>query len=94
MSDIFSGDIGTLIQLNVGVDISTATVTKIRVKTPDKSIVLWTATIGPDKMTLNYTTKSGDLTLAGKYQLQAYVELPGWKGHGTIAEFKIKAILV
>lgn len=33
--------------------------------------------------------KAGDLALPGRWKLQAYIEMPGWKGKGEWAELEV-----
>lgn len=81
MSDVFVGDVGTEILLDTGVDISAATVAKIKVKKPTGAALDWTATISGTR-SVRYVIQTGDLDVAGRWKLQAYVEMPGWKGRG------------
>lgn len=84
----YVGDIGTQIVVNCGVDISSATNTKLKVKKPDETIVEWVATISGTN-NLTYTTISGDLDQSGEYKLQALLTQDGWTGHGDVATFDI-----
>lgn len=34
---------------------------------------------------IKYVTVDGDLDAPGTWKLQAYVEMPGWKGFGEVA---------
>lgn len=81
MSKVYVGDKGTEIILDCGADISTATIRKIKAKKPDGSTVDWTATAS-GTTAVKYTTLTGDLSMAGNWQLQAYVETPAWSGLG------------
>ena len=84
MTTIFVGDVGTEIVLNCGVDISASTVRKIIARKPNGQRVEWAADpFGVDAIT--YTTLVGDISHAGTMTLQAYVEMPGWKGYGNKA---------
>lgn len=82
MSKVYVGSIGTLIALDCGEDVSTATVRTIKARRPDGTTVDWTSFAdGTDGIA--YTTVSGDLSMVGLWTFQAYVELPsGWKGPG------------
>ena len=44
----YKPDIGTVISLNTGVDISTGTLFSIEVKKPSTTAVSWAATLGAD----------------------------------------------
>lgn len=82
MPKVYVGSIGTLIALDCGEDVSVATVRTIKARRPNGSTVDWTA--GADGTHgIAYTTVSGDLSMAGLWTFQSYVELPsGWKGLG------------
>jgi len=84
----YVGEIGTVITVDCGCDISGATVKSLKVRKPDGTEVSWTATIYNSNY-LRYTTISGDLNLAGTYYIQAYVTFSGWTGRGETAELVI-----
>lgn len=88
MNTVFVGDTGTEIILDCGVDISTATVRKIRAKRPDGHVKEWVASVS-GTTAVSYTTVDGDLSLEGAWSLQAYVEMPGWKGRGAWATLQV-----
>ena len=82
MTAVFAGDIGTEFILDCGVDISTATVRKIIVRKPvTGERVEWIAS-AEGTNSIKYTTVDGDISSAGIMTLQAYVEMPTWKGYG------------
>ena len=83
MTAVFAGDIGTEFILDCGVDISTATVRKIIVRKPvTGERVEWTA-IAEGTTAIKYTTILGDISTAGIMTVQAYIEMPTWKGYGS-----------
>ena len=86
----FVGDIGTVILLDCGCDISAATITSIRVKKPDRTSYDWPAEIYSDNY-IKYITVDGDFDQEGTYILQAYIEIPDWKGRGEPAKISIYA---
>jgi hypothetical protein len=88
MTTVFVGDTGTEIILDCGVDVSTATVRKIRAKRPDGHIKEWVATAN-SVMSIKYVLVDGDISVEGEWQLQAYIEMPGWKGRGAWATLKV-----
>lgn len=85
--------IGTVIRVDVGSDISTATVRKFLVRKPSNEYVEWTATVGDPVQgvyqILEYVVQAGDWDEPGTYALQAYVEMPEWQGPGTTVKFKL-----
>lgn len=81
MAILQAGDVGTEIVLDCGFTVSTATVMQIVARTPKGEKKTWSAILeGTTK--IKYTLATGDLNMAGTWQLQAYIEMPGWKGHG------------
>lgn len=92
MSQVFVGDIGTVIQLETGVDISTATTVSIKVKKRSAkheiSLADWVGTVESNTK-VKYTSVSGDFNVAGTYRLQAYVKMSTWEGHGGIVELPV-----
>ena len=89
--DVFVGDVGTEIVLNCGVDISASTVRKIIVRKPNGQRVEWIADpFGVDAIT--YTTLVGDISHVGQMTLQAYIEMPGWKGYGDKVKMLVGAL--
>ena len=88
MAVISVGDVGTVITLDCGVDISTATVKTIKVRKPTGETVSWAATLS-EITAMSYTTGSGDLDIAGTWHFQAVVTMPGWTGSGEIATMDV-----
>jgi hypothetical protein len=87
---IYVGDIGTVIDLDCGVDITSATDQKIKVKKPDDTEEDWTASIqGTD--TLRHVVTSGEFDQAGRYYFQAYIASPTWTGKGETVEKEVFA---
>jgi len=88
MARVFVGDTNTKIRLDAGQDISAATKIEIHYKKPDSSKGIWAAGIeGTDYG--YYLTKSDDLNMNGMWEVQLYVEIGDWKGHGEIASFLV-----
>mgnify|MGYP001153685473 CR=1 FL=1 len=92
----YIGTVGTPIIVDTDEDISTATVLKLLVKKPSGSEVVWEAVLGPANAIgiytkLQYTVQTGDWDEAGWWSIQAYVEMPEWKGPGNTVKFKLYA---
>lgn len=81
MGKIYKNDIGTEIILDTGQSLLEASEVKIRAVKPSKRIVTWSGTV-TETSKVRYVTTEGDWSESGKWKLQAYVELPTWKGHG------------
>jgi len=80
------GDVGTYIDVDTKMDLTGATVLQLHVRKPDGTSVVWDAVAHPTKSTfLRYTTASGDIDQAGKWELTAYVLTPSWSGWGDRA---------
>jgi hypothetical protein len=74
------GDIGTDIIFDVGESLSSATVHTLKYRKPNGAVGSWNATVVGN--TLKFTTSAlSDLDVVGKWLIQAYVEMPAWKGH-------------
>lgn len=81
MSNVFVGDVGTEIILNCGVSIVSATSLSIKARKPSGVEVSLQATLlAPNS--LKYVTVAGDLDEPGAWLLQAYVDMPSWRGRG------------
>ena len=88
MGKVYKNDIGTIITIDSGEDLSSATVKKIYFKKPDGTLGNWSASV-VDTTKLRYTTEAGDLNMAGTWQFQIYVELPSWQGRGETESYQI-----
>ncbi len=90
MTKTYQEDVGTIIELDCGVNIASATAFQIRAKKPSGAEVSWTAALyGTTKV--RYTLPVGVLDEVGTWLLQAYVELPTWRGLGESAKLKVYA---
>lgn len=81
MSKTYVGDIGTVIVLDCGQDVSTASARTIEVKKPDQTTVSWTA-VAEGTNSIKFTTVSGTLDQPGEWLLQAKVTIGSgvWRG--------------
>lgn len=84
MGKIYKDDAGTVIDLDAGEDISTATSLKIYYTKPSGATGFWTASLQGTSQ-LRYTTDSNDIDEAGVWTLQALVaNLSGsWRGESV-----------
>lgn len=88
LNKVYKNDIGTKIRLNAGSVISAATLIQIKYKKPNGDIGTWTAVLeGTDYG--YYITTTNDLDQTGKWEVQLYVVLPSWQGHGEIATLQV-----
>jgi hypothetical protein len=97
MSNYYVGDVGTIIILDVGADVSEATAMLIKVKKPSGTEAEWSAEIGPPTATGEYTKimhviEGGEWDEPGTWTIQAYVEIGDWKGHGDSVKFKLNTL--
>lgn len=88
INTVFVGDVGTKILLDCDANVSLSSVRKIMGRKPSGTKVEWSAALeGTDS--IQYTTQAGDLDEVGRWRLQAYVEMPAWKGSGEVATLVI-----
>ena len=88
MSKVYKGDIGTLLLVDCKVDVSAATVKKIKAQLPDGSQKEWDATVTASNF-LNYNLVEADTAEAGVVKAQAYVEIAGGTWYGETFKFKV-----
>ena len=86
----YKPDIGTVISLNTGVDISTGTLFSIEVKKPSTTTVSWAGVLGADHYSVEHTIIVGDFTEAGTYTLQAKVTTPLGVWYGNSVTLVVK----
>ena len=85
----YVGDVGTSILLDSGQPITDATFCRIEWTKPDGTIGTWGATVYSDGRHVRHVTAAGDLSVAGVWMLQAYVETPVWKGRGETCYMEV-----
>jgi len=85
----YIGEIGTVILVDCGCDISSSTVHELKIKKPSGTEVSWNAEV-VDKNFLKYTINKDDFNEKGIYYLQSYLEFNnGWKGLGETVIFYV-----
>ena len=84
---VFLNDIGTLIRVDVGSDITGATVHEIKYIKPDGTTDSWDATVSTQY--LQYTTVDGDLDQVGEWKIQALVTTASGTWHGELTRFTV-----
>jgi len=85
------GDIGSLIELDTGEDLSTGSNAKIKYKKPSGVTGEWTGVIDDTKIT--YTTIAGDIDEAGTWSFQGLITVGIWTGHSTEAEIDVDSFI-
>lgn len=85
---VYVGDIGTIIEVNMQEDISSATVTQLNIKKPGGIEVTWDGEIYNNNF-IRYTITDGDLDVSGLYQVAPYIEIGNWKGLGEGSKFLV-----
>ena len=92
-TEIFKGDLGTVIRLTTGIDLTGNSLLQIWIKKPDGTFYQRTASVvgAASDGIIEYTTISVDLDEAGTYSTQAHVEFSAGaqKFNGTISEFDV-----
>lgn len=92
MGKIYVGDFGTVLDVDVGEDISAATELKIRATKPDgTTIVEWVSGL-QGSSTVRYTFADGDLDTAGVWKLQAKVTNASGVWYGETVPLRIYAL--
>lgn len=86
---VYIGDVGTVIDVDCGESIVTATGQVLKVRKPNGTEVSWSASISTNS--LRHTAIVGDLDLVGTYMIQPYLTITGWTGHGKTVQFEVFA---
>lgn len=94
MAKVYVGDFDTLIAIDVGVDVSSATSLAIKYTKPDGTAGEWVgAAGGSGNVEIQYQTNTGDIDQAGEWLLQPYVEditgASGWNGLGETVRLDV-----
>lgn len=85
---IYVRHIGLPITIDMGTDISDATTTNILVRKKGGDAT-WTATVGSDSRSLEYTTVEDDIDVAGTYYLQPYIVTPSYTAKGKTVTMEV-----
>jgi hypothetical protein len=90
---IHAGDVGTKIRIvpDDGTSLSGATDVQLRLKKPNQTIITRNAAIVAGAV--EYVTVEGDIDVAGKWALQAYVDLATWRGSSKIVFVTVGVVL-
>lgn len=62
---------------------------KVRARNPNGAFKEWVATLN-NSTSIKYVLLTGDIDVAGKWQFQPYIEMPGWKGRGEWVTVEVK----
>lgn len=84
---VYLNDIGTLIKVDVGSDITGATLHQIKFIRPDGSSDNWDANVAT--RFLQHVTVDGDLNMIGEWIVQALVTTGSGTWHGEITRFEV-----
>ncbi len=87
MSNNYKGDVGTLLRVSVGTDISDATTVRLYITKPDATTDTWVGSVSDCGKEIWYTILSGDWDQAGEYLLQSYVVTSGGNWYGDTVAF-------
>lgn len=82
MGQLFTNTGQLTIYLDTGIDLTSATVTKIKYIKPNGVTGEWTATVSGTALT--YDVSNTDIDVSGTWQFQAYIEIGGEIGRGEI----------
>lgn len=91
------GDINTVLEVELlencdaVLPINSASVKTITIKRPDETTFTRDATFSVDGTDgkIYLLSIAGDLSMAGTYYIQAYIELVAWEGHSDIGDFEV-----
>jgi hypothetical protein len=96
MSEIHMGDVGVAIEFDVvddgvAVDVSTATVKRVRARKPDGTAAAFDVSFLNDGENgkLVYISKANDLDQDGVWRFQIYVEMPSGSFHSSIVNRRV-----
>jgi hypothetical protein len=90
MAYTFKGQTLLQIQLDTGLDLSTATELKILYKKPDGTVGEW---VGVDSSTnIVYDFEDGDIDLEGTWRLQSYALIGGRVAYGDYVYLTVKEV--
>ena len=84
----YVGDIGTILEVDCGVDISASTTHNLMVQKPDLTTVELVGTVHNEDF-IRYTTVDGDLNQAGVYRIQSKIVVSGWTGLGETERLRV-----
>jgi hypothetical protein len=87
----YVGDIGTEVIVDTCSNISSATTANLKVEKPDGTLVTWVGVVYQTTK-IRYVILDGDFDQAGKYLMQAYVEIGSWSGHGDTVTFTVSEL--
>ena len=99
---LYVGDAGVnliidLVDCGTAVDLSTLNTAEFIFKKPDDTPLVKTASVvgDPTNGQLGYVFQTGELDQAGRWQVQAYLDItsPAFIGHSQIDEFEVIAPL-
>ena len=89
---VYVGEVGKIIDIDMGVDISLASAYELRVRKPDGSEVIWAPAILSGGQILEYVTETGDLDIAGDWIIQPWLEIGIWIGYGDPVNLTVYSI--
>ncbi len=91
MPKVYVGDVGTILKLDTGENLGTATAQTIKYTRPDATTGYWSGEV-VETTKVKYVIQAGDWDVAGEWFFQSYVELPDWQGHGETAPYTIYSL--
>jgi len=86
------GDIGTVIDCNMRIDLTDATLLQIKYRKPSGVTGTWTGTLHGAE-SVRFVTIAGSINEAGTWTFQPYAEKPSWKGHGRAEPVLVEDVL-
>lgn len=84
----YIGNVGTVVRLDVGQDITAATLLQIEALKPDDTVVTWAGT-ARDTTKVEHIVAAGELNMAGDWYLQVKVWFGSNFWYGESARLKV-----
>lgn len=88
MDKIYVNDIGTILRINCGENISSASGLTIHIKKPNGVVMTKSASLFGSNA-IQYTTVAGDLDIPGTYYANPAMTLGGWTGRGSTVSWRV-----
>jgi hypothetical protein len=87
MTKMYDGDMGTILRIDCGSDVTAALSHELRMSLPDGSTAEWSTNLSAGLPNcIEHVCAAGELK-AGRYKGQAFISLPSWTGLGETFEF-------
>ena len=93
-TDVRQWDIGTWLEIDMGVDISASTERYITYVKSDGTTGQWTAVVRPTVTRIGYQTVAGDLNIDGAWQVQGWARTGSGSWTTRMGKLHVERVLV